>query len=806
MTLTGRRQEVSWAVLFFWGDGPIRCPECDQDLSGYDTEVLAAGKCPECGARMIGDSDDGSGSGSRPSIAESTVQELLGKTVGNCEVLEVLGSGGMGVVFKAHHLALDKIVALKVLPGALASSGAGHIERFLVEARAAARIEHPNLVQVYDINEDQGYYYIIMQYVDGTDLWRLVADRGPMDADLALTIVQQVALALHEVHKAGVIHRDIKPTNVMLSRSGQAKLMDLGLAKMVTGGDSGISDANMVLGTPDYMAPEQAVKGGAGVEERSDIYSLGATFYHLLTGRPPFEGDTAVAIMVKHATEAVISPGMLNPKVPTQVSRLIEKMLSKSPDDRHESASDLLYDLQRVESEVAQGPSGVEPYNFSRSCLRQTAYIAATALQRELVGADDVLEALRVQRDLVAFGARRSLPEVLVEKSYITTRNLDALLDDYRKRERERLNTLFGKVAVSSGFVDRETMKRALAEQGRQLLAGSEVLIGKLLMDEGVLKTRQIREILRRQGEIQRSADESFFEKEAISRGVAREEVNRCIRELESSDPADDKTLVRMLLEDDQISAETAHEMVAAQIRQLVEGLSADRAVPEGRPSESGVIGKKIAGKAIIVDDDPLPGAIDRDRVPPIGEAAVAEVFDSGLEQLVDCPKCQAEVSEDAPSCPECGCILKEDASAPIPAPAPAPPPPPAPVQAAPPKEPPKSKVLRPGEWGYLSGDSATDQGVTHEEMVRLIAEGKIDDDTTVRGPGTGGQWIFAGRAPGIAKHLSVCPHCEKPVSSNDQICVWCDRFLDLPDTTANLPKVGEGKVAQLKRWLHRNR
>jgi len=807
------------------GGTTIQCLKCGADLNDYSEEELSSGLCPECGTQVLGAGLEGEISeleAEAATLARQTIHDLLGKTVGSCEIREVLGTGGMGVVFKAHHLALDKIVAVKTLPGSLASTGGGHIERFLTEARAAARIEHPNIVQVFDISEDAGYYYIIMQYVDGPDLHKLINERGPLDAELALTIVQQIALALHEIHKAGVIHRDIKPTNILITRSGQVKITDLGLAKLRRrrGGasDSNVSDPNVVLGTPDYMAPEQAVKGGGG-DERSDIYSLGATFYHLLTGRPPFLGETSVAILVKHASEPLVSPRMINPKVPTQVARIVEKMMEKDPARRYQTASELMHALQKAEGELARGPSGIAPYNFRRSALRQNAYLTATALQRGQITGNKVLEALAVQRELVAFGSPRSISEIFVEKGYMASAALDALVDDYEKRERERVNTLFGRIAVAEALVDRDALDDSLAEQTELLRAGQEVLIGKLLMDRGAMTSEQVRAVLRRQGEIQRSADESFFESEALRNGVPPEHIEDCLAALAEMDPEEDQTLVGMLLDAGHIDAETAHEMVAAQIRQLIESLAADadgRVVVETPPPEP-------SAASSVSKLRPMESRLTVEKVPGVDLGAAPQFEDVGLEALAECPKCRAEISPKAIVCPECGADIGPPALADWNSDGPAP------VRAAPvggdggePPAPEDDEGLsvaeavekedgeapaaeRAGDWGFLSGDPGTGDGLTHEEMVRHVREGAIDEDTTVRGPSTGGSWVFAGRAPGIAKYLGICPHCQRPVGADDQICVHCDRFLDVPEVSSSaLPQAGEGSIAKLRRWLKR--
>ncbi len=268
----------------------------------------------------------------------------IGRQLGHCRIEKKLGSGGMGTVYLAHHDGLHRKVAIKVLPGDLAEEP-GFIERFLREARLAARLEHPNVVQVYDVGEEQGTYYICMQYVEGKSLEAILRERKRISLQESLAIAKRVAVALGTAHKLGIVHRDIKPANILISREGVVKVVDFGLAKDRDAGRS-ISGSGQIMGTPHYMSPEQAQSGN--VDRRSDIYSLGATLYHLITGRRPFDGESPLSIVLKHVREEPVSPRLIDPSIPEAVCALIARMMSKDPSARHGAAEELVRDLDAL--------------------------------------------------------------------------------------------------------------------------------------------------------------------------------------------------------------------------------------------------------------------------------------------------------------------------------------------------------------------------------------------------------------------------------------------------------------------------
>lgn len=212
-----------------------------------------------------------------------------------------LGAGGMGKVYKGHHEGLDKPVAIKVMGGALAADPSGKA-RFLREARTAAKLDHPNVVRVLDVNEQDGTAYIVMEFVDGTDLSELIKKHGALDAVGVYKVVAQVADGLAAAHAQGIVHRDIKPHNIFVSKSGKVKLGDFGLARAVEA-TTEITMPGAAIGTAHYMSPEQAQ--GHDLDQRSDIYSLGVTAFHLLTGAPPYKGTTPLSVAVQHVNNEV---------------------------------------------------------------------------------------------------------------------------------------------------------------------------------------------------------------------------------------------------------------------------------------------------------------------------------------------------------------------------------------------------------------------------------------------------------------------------------------------------------------------
>jgi len=266
------------------------------------------------------------------------------KRLGNFEIVAKLGVGGMGVVYKARQLSMDRLVALKVLPRRLAKDRS-FIERFLREARSAARLNHPHIVQGIDVGEADGLYYFAMELVEGESLRDRIRREGRLAQAEALRIARQVVLALEHANAHHIVHRDIKPDNILLTGAGAAKLADLGLAKRKS--DAAVTQLAAPLGTPLYMSPEQA-RGKTDIDTRGDIYSLGATLYHTVVGAPPFTGPNATAIITKHLFETPASPRASVPDLSEGLCAMLRRMLAKRPVDRYQSPAELLEDIDRL--------------------------------------------------------------------------------------------------------------------------------------------------------------------------------------------------------------------------------------------------------------------------------------------------------------------------------------------------------------------------------------------------------------------------------------------------------------------------
>jgi serine/threonine-protein kinase len=259
------------------------------------------------------------------------------------ELESVLGQGGMARVFKGNDRVLNRTVAVKVLSPQFAGDEQ-FVARFRREAQAAAALNHPNIVSVYDTGSQGDVHYIVMEYVEGRTLRDVIKQEGPLLPERASEIGEAVASALAAAHEAGLVHRDIKPGNIMITRAGEVKVMDFGIARTSTGDT--LTQTASILGTASYLSPEQAQ--GESVDARSDIYSMGCVLYEMLTARAPFSGDSPVAIAYKHVREAPVPPSRINPDVPASLESIVMKCMAKNPVNRYQSAEELHEDLERV--------------------------------------------------------------------------------------------------------------------------------------------------------------------------------------------------------------------------------------------------------------------------------------------------------------------------------------------------------------------------------------------------------------------------------------------------------------------------
>ena len=305
---------------------------------------------------------------------KKTIQASRSSQIPGYQILAKLGSGAMATVFKARQLSLDRIVAIKVLPRKL-SENAEYVDRFYKEGKAAAKLNHPNIVQAIDVGEAGGYHYFVMEYVEGRTLGDdLEAGKVYQEAE-ALELIVQIGRALDHAHQHGFVHRDVKPKNIMVTPAGIAKLADMGLARAMSDVDAAQAEAGKAYGTPYYISPEQ-IRGEVNIDFRADIYALGATLYHLVTGRVPFEGPTPAAVMHKHLKQPLTPPDHVNPSLSAGLGEVVEVMMAKDRRRRYLSTRDMLMDLEAV---AAGNPPLMARKQFDTNLLSGLADIEAEA-------------------------------------------------------------------------------------------------------------------------------------------------------------------------------------------------------------------------------------------------------------------------------------------------------------------------------------------------------------------------------------------------------------------------------------------
>jgi len=315
----------------------INCPKCRFE---NPDDTIYCGKC----ATQLKSSEEISASPTE--TIEPPKEELTsGSTfAGRYQIIEELGKGGMGKVYRVVDKKLDEEVALKLIKPEIASDRKT-VERFSKELKFARKIVHKNVGRMYELMENEGRYFITMEYVPGQDLKGLIRQTGQLTVGKSISIAKQVCEGLAEAHKLGVVHRDLKPHNIMIDKEGNARIMDFGIARSLDA--EGITDAKVMIGTPKYMSPEQVE--GEAVDQRSDLYSLGIVLYEMVTERTPFEGDAALSIALKHKTQAPPEPREFNAQIPEDLSRVILKCLEKDKQKRYQRAEEVLSELSRVE-------------------------------------------------------------------------------------------------------------------------------------------------------------------------------------------------------------------------------------------------------------------------------------------------------------------------------------------------------------------------------------------------------------------------------------------------------------------------
>ncbi|MCE9584789.1 MAG: protein kinase [Planctomycetes bacterium] len=320
----------------------MKCPNCEATYTVSEELSQKRLPCQRCKAPLVPVRRLVTAASETITATGEVTDSIVGKIFSGVQVLQRVGRGGMATVYKGKHLALNKMMAIKIL--SVSVKDPDMINRFVKEARSVAKLEHPNIVQVYNVGQKFGFTFILMQFIEGHTIAEILDHKRKIPPGQAIKIVREIARALGHAHRLGIVHRDVKPDNVFITVDGEVRVGDFGLAIETRS----TQKTDTITGTPYYMPPEQW--RGDPQDGRSDIYSLGVTFYYLVTGRRPFEGSGPVILMEQHMHERPRTPSSHNPDIPSGVSAVIMKMMAKRPDDRYQSAEELLSDLERVES------------------------------------------------------------------------------------------------------------------------------------------------------------------------------------------------------------------------------------------------------------------------------------------------------------------------------------------------------------------------------------------------------------------------------------------------------------------------
>ena len=313
------------------------CPKCKAENA--DESKF----CNECGLQF--DSMDQMPAPPTQTLEVPKEELTTGSTfAGRYQIIEELGKGGMGKVYKAHDKEIKEKVVLKLLKPEI-SADTKTVERFQNELKFARKIVHKNVGRMYDLGKEKGSYYITMEYVEGQDLKKLIRQSRQLTVGTSISIAKQICEGLKEAHRIGVVHIDLKPSNIMVDEEGNVRIMDFGIARSLK--EKGITGAGVMIGTPEYMSPEQVE--GKETDQRSDIYSLGVILYEMVTGCVPFEGDTALSVAIKHKTEEPKDPKELNTQISEDLSRMILKCLEKDKEKRYQNVEEIHSELANLE-------------------------------------------------------------------------------------------------------------------------------------------------------------------------------------------------------------------------------------------------------------------------------------------------------------------------------------------------------------------------------------------------------------------------------------------------------------------------
>ncbi|MFP4057161.1 MAG: protein kinase domain-containing protein [Candidatus Brocadiia bacterium] len=679
--------------------------------------------------------------------------ELVGQVLCGCEIVRLIGKGGMGTLYLARQMSLDRTVALKVLDPAL-SANQEFLARFRREARALANLLHPHIVTVHDFGEDQGVCGIVMEYVEGESVADMLTRTSIIPIPTALAIVRQVAEGLACAHRREIIHCDLKPENILVTPDGVAKVVDFGLAKSLRGDANRVTTDGAILGTPTYMSPEQC--DGQKLDARTDIYSLGTTFYRMVAGCDAFEAENAFAIMLKQKSEPPRDPRDINPQIPGPAAQLILRMMEKPRESRIQQASEVVEAIAAIQSQQEEHADG----QIAADPRREMAFVRE-AVEQGLVTAAQVRQCLELHDDLSGVGVEESFASLMLRRGMLTEPQVEHLRKACEAREGTRRDREFGKLAVERRLVTSAQLARCLQLQQRRRSTGSTLKLSKVMVEEGVIDQQQVVQLLLRQLKSAQSQEDQEFLELCRANGVlSEEEIARCVGEQQRQEEQGyHKVLRQIVVELGLFRPRQLRTLLRQKLRGDVEDYLRERQRAESIP-RSAVLPDHAELR--LRDIEPCPGCGHPlqvgvrvcSRCGREVEQARREAARLGVESLAQTPTLRA-ATKPAPEAPE--------------RPAPGP-------------RTEGSKADSPTrKWEIRLPTGEPSQRLSLAALVKLAREKRLRARTVLRGPLTRGVWRQARHTPGLCRLFATCHYCEERVPPKAARCPACGTDLDRP-------------------------
>jgi len=704
---------------------------------------------------------------------------VIGTTIGGCEILNLIGQGSMGEVFRARQASLGRTVAVKILAPEL-SRRDDLIRRFRREARAVARLSHQNIASVYDFGSSEGLHFIVMEYVDGQSLEDLAEQEGMLDAELALNYISQAAAGLDHAQQASILHRDIKPGNLLVSSDGVVKVVDFGLAKTEhesTGAN--LTTIGSMIGTPNYMSPEQCT--GGRITAAADVYGLGGTFYRLLTGQTCFSAENAIAVMLKHKSEDPLPPFLLRADLPAGYSEVVMKMLAKQSEHRYADSGELLRDLENLKA--GRVPEALSLCYWSPPAdpsFQDDRHVARGLLQWKLATAAQIRESIQIQHQFQEIGRDERIHDIVFARDWVQPEGIKELWDAIRRTRRQRTDQAFMTAAKDQGIIQQERIEWVQRRQLEREKSGRPVTACYVLISREYVFPDEARAILLDYLEKERAREQTAFREAAIRLGLLEAAQADALLAEREPEPGrgDYRRLDQLVVECGLLSPQQARTIFRARLLEEVGGSAEEVAgLMAGTASGESTTGAASSGVKAL-----RPQSVSRSLADK-SQSILPDFEDLKMETGIFCPFCRKEIPSASVFCTYCRhrlpferkekhptSVLREIMMTPPPRSRPGAASPGARAGAA--KE--RAESMARDLWvARLPGGKMT-RPLALEEVAKLIASGKVTRDTHVQPPYSGGRWVESGKVKELARFFGLCHVCGKSVVANDTSCPHC--------------------------------